>query len=362
MSGRVRDKAGRLTVPVLLAALSVLAGAGSVPPAAAKAGGEAAKAPPAPAPAGMVWIPGGEFSMGSDSKLARPDERPVHRVRVDPFWMDATEVTNAQFRRFVEATGYVTTAEKPPRREDIMAQLPPGSPPPPPESLKPGALVFASPAGHEYWWKWVPGADWRHPEGPGSSIEGKDDYPVVQVSWIDAEAYARWAGKRLPTEAEWEFAARGGLRGKTYAWGNADPYQGKPRANIWQGVFPQRDQATDGYRGASPVRSFPPNGYGLYDMAGNAWEWVLDWYRPDTYARQTGEKVAVNPQGPADSHDPEEPYIPKRVQRGGSFLCHSDYCASYRPSARMKASPDTGLMHTGFRCVLSAKPFAPAGK
>jgi sulfatase modifying factor 1 len=333
MSGRVA---------LLLAALSVLAGA--------------VAAQPAPAPAGMVWIPGGEFGMGSDSKLARPDERPVHPVRVDPFWMDATEVTNAQFRRFVEATGYVTTAEKPPRLEDIMAQLPPGTPPPPAETLKPGSLVFAAPAGGEYWWKWVPGADWRHPEGPGSSIEGKDDHPVVQVSWFDAEAYARWAGKRLPSEAEWEFAARGGLRGKPYVWGDADPYQGKPRANIWQGTFPQRNQAVDSYRGASPVRSFPPNGYGLYDMAGNVWEWVLDWYRPDTYAGRAGAKAAMNPQGPADSYDPEEPYIPKRVQRGGSFLCHVDYCASYRPSARMKASPDTSLVHTGFRCVLSAQP------
>ncbi|QXP84994.1 formylglycine-generating enzyme family protein [Methylococcus sp. Mc7] len=308
----------------------------------------------------MVSIPGGEFDMGSDARLARPDERPVHRVQVDPFRMDATEVTNAQFRRFVEATGYVTTAEKPPRLKDVMAQLPPGSPTPPPASLVPGALVFVSPSGGEWWWRWVAGADWKHPQGPASNVEGLDNHPVVQVSWFDAEAYCRWAGKRLPTEAEWEFAARGGLKGKTYAWGDADPYHGKPLANIWQGDFPRQNTVADGYKGTSPVRSFPPNGYGLYDMTGNVWEWVQDWYRFDAYARRASKSVPANPQGPADSFDPEEPYIQKRVQRGGSFLCDDGYCASYRPSARMKASPDTGLSHTGFRCVVSsAAPHRP---
>lgn len=305
-------------------------------------------------PTDMVLIPGGEFAMGSDSPFARPDERPVHRVQVDSFWMDVTEVTNAEFRRFVKATNYVTTAEKPPRMEDIMAQLPPGSPPPDPETLKAGSLVFTYPAGHEYWWRWVPGADWRHPAGPGSSIEGKDNYPVVQVSWFDATAYAQWAGKRLPTEAEWEFAARGGLKEKTYAWGDENPYQGKPRANIWQGEFPKQDTGKDGHRGIAPVRSYAPNGYGLYDMAGNVWEWVQDWYRADAYAAGDAKKVVDNPQGPADSNDPEEPYIQKRSQRGGSFLCDKSYCVSYRVSARMKASPDTGLSHTGFRCVKPA--------
>jgi formylglycine-generating enzyme required for sulfatase activity len=302
----------------------------------------------------MIKIPGGEFMMGSDAKSARPDEQPVHRVKVDGFYMDATEVPNAEFRRFVGETGYVTTAEKPPRLEDIMAQLPPGSPPPPPESLKPGSLVFTAPkAPGEYWWKWVDGANWRHPQGPLSSVEGLDNHPVVQISWDDAVAYARWAGKRLPTEAEWEFAARGGIQGKTYIWGNEDPYQGKPKANIYQGNFPLKDDVTDGYAGTAPVKSFSANPYGLYDMTGNVWEWVQDWYRHDAYAGLNKNKLTLNPQGPSESLDPEEPYIKKRSQRGGSFLCDKSYCASYRPSARMKASPDTGLVHTGFRCVQS---------
>jgi sulfatase modifying factor 1 len=307
--------------------------------------------PQSTAPPGMVFIPGGEFLMGSDKALSRPDERPVHQVKVGPFWMDTTEVTNAQFKSFVEATHYVTTAEIPPRMEDIMAQLPPGSEQPPAESLQAGSLVFAIPKGVEYWWQWVNGADWRHPEGPLSNIDGKDNYPVVQVSWFDAVAYAKWAGKRLPTEAEWEFASRGGLKGKTYVWGDEAPAKGKPKANTWQGEFPKSNLGTDGHTGSSPVGSFAPNGYGLYDMAGNVWEWVQDFYRSDAYQLQSDKKVAVNPQGPKDSFDPEEPYITKRTQRGGSFLCEEKFCASYRPSGRMKASPDTGLIHTGFRCV-----------
>ena len=305
-------------------------------------------------PDGMVWIPGGEFQMGSEAKMARPDERPVHRVKVDGFFMDATEVTNAEFKRFVEATGYLTTAEVPPKLEDIMAQVPAGTPPPAPESLKPGSLVFTSPKSQgEYWWKWVDGANWRHPTGPDSTIDGKDNHPVVQVSWDDAVAYARWAGKRLPTEAEWEFAARGGLKGKPYIWGDHDPYEGKPRANIWQGEFPAKDEGTDGYVGTAPVKSFSANPYGLYDMTGNVWEWVQDWYRADAYVTDAKNKLTLNPQGPSDSFDPEEPTIKKRSQRGGSFLCDRSFCASYRPSARMKSSPDTGLVHTGFRCVQS---------
>ena len=305
---------------------------------------------------GMVLIPGGDFIMGSDKPMARADERPAHAVRVDAFWMDAHEVTNGEFARFVKSTKYVTTAELAPRVEDILAQLPPGSPPPPAASLKPGALVFAQPDGNEYWWRWIEGADWRHPTGPGSNIRSKDNFPVVQVSWFDAVAYAKWAGKRLPTEAEWEFAARGGLKSKNYVWGNEDPAQGRPRANIWQGEFPKRNAAADGFSGASPVGSFAANGYGLYDMAGNVWEWVQDFYRADAYAvrgRGLGQEVLVNPRGPDDSFDPEDPYIVKRVQRGGSFLCAEDFCASYRPSGRMKASPDTGLLHSGFRCVVS---------
>lgn len=317
------------------------------------------KVPPQAPPPGMVLIRGGEFVMGSNAEDARPDEKPAHKVKVSSFYMDATEVTNAEFRAFVNATGYVTTAEKTPSKEDIMAQLPPGSPPPPDELFTPGSLVFVTPENPaEYWWKWTPGANWKHPHGPNSSIDGKDDYPVVQVSWLDAEAYARWAGKRLPTEAEWEFAARGGLKGKIYAWGDKDPYEGTAQANIWQGPFPRQDTGADGFKGAGPVKRFKPNGYGLFDMTGNVWEWVADWYRHDAYAQLTASKGPVSdPQGPIDSFDPEEPYSKKRVQRGGSFLCDRSFCRSYRVSARMKSSPDTGLEHTGFRCV---KPLTPS--
>jgi formylglycine-generating enzyme required for sulfatase activity len=308
-------------------------------------------------PAGMRWVPGGEFTMGSDSELAWPDEKPAHRVRVDGFWMDETEVTNAQFRAFVEATGYVTTAEKPPDAGELLKQLPPGTPPPPPESLVPGSLVFTPTAGpvrlddYSQWWKWTPGASWRHPEGPGSGLNGKDDHPVVHVSWDDAVAYAKWAGKRLPTEAEWEFAARGGLDGKTYVWGDEPFSEDKPQANIWQGEFPYHNTAKDGYERTAPVKSYPPNGYGLYDMAGNAWEWCADWYARDLYRQRAGRGVVVNPTGPERSDDPAHPFEPRRVQKGGSFLCCDQYCSRYRPGARHGCSPDTGMSHVGFRCV-----------
>ena len=306
----------------------------------------------------MVWIPGGEFTMGTDSDLGWPDEKPAHRVRVDGFWMDETEVTNAQFRAFVEATGYVTTAEKPPDVEEILRQSPPGTPPPPKEKLVPGSLVFqltAEPVkdmrDYWQWWHWVPGANWRHPEGPGSSIVGKDDHPVVHVSWDDAVAYAKWAGKRLPTEAEWEFAARGGLENKPYVWGDEKPTDIKIFANIWQGEFPYRNTARDGFVRTAPVKSFAPNGYGLYDMAGNVWEWCGDLYRADLYRLRAHDEVIVNPSGPATAMDPRNPRAASRVQRGGSFLCHDSYCSRYRPSARHGCSPDTGMSHVGFRCV-----------
>ena len=311
---------------------------------------------------GMRWIPGGEFAMGSDTPDSRDDEHPIHKVRVDGFWMDETDVTNAQFRKFVEATGYVTTAERKPDWEELKKQLPPGTPKPPEDKLVPASIVFTPTSGpvplndYSQWWNWVPGADWKHPHGPGSNIDGKDDYPVIQVSWDDATAYAKWAGKQLPTEAQWEFAARGGLDGKKYWWGNEDPTDDGPfHCNIWQGHFPDNDTAKDGYTEPSPVHAFKPNGYGLYDMAGNVWQWCADWYRGDTYAMEAQGGVATNPPGPANSLDPEEPYTPKHVIRGGSFLCNASYCSSYRVAARMKSTPDSSTNHTGFRCVIAAK-------
>ncbi len=316
---------------------------------------------PAEIPAGMVWIPGGEFTMGTDSQAAWPDEKPAHRVRVDGFLMDVTEVTNAQFSAFVAATKFVTTAEKAPTLEEIMSQVPPGTPPPAKEMLVPGSLVFTPPAGrvnlgdYSRWWTWTPGANWRHPEGAKSSIEGRDLHPVVHVSWDDAIAYARWAGKRLPTEAEWEFASRGGLAGKRYVWGDENPTDKEARANIWQGEFPHRNTAGDGFARTAPVKSFAPNGYGLYDTAGNVWEWCADWYDPGLYSRRAGKGPVVNPIGPERSNNPDRPFEPQRVQRGGSFLCDENYCLRYRPSARQGSSPDSGMSHVGFRCALTPK-------
>ncbi len=295
--------------------------------------------------------------MGADNDAGRADEYPKHRVHVNGYWMDATEVTNAQFRAFVEATGYLTTAERKPDWEALRQQLPPGTPRPPDSVLVPSSLVFfalsqpVSLTDYSQWWRWVEGADWRHPKGPGSSIEGKDTHPVVQVSWDDAVAYATWAGKRLPTEAEWEWAARGGRPNALYPWGNEAIEVGKPKANTWQGRFPITNTRRDGYYTTAPVKAFAANGYGLYDMAGNVWEWCHDWYRADYYAYLDRTGTANDPKGPEQSYDPEEPTVPKRVQRGGSFLCNEAYCSSYRTSARMRSSPDTGLSHTGFRCV-----------
>ena len=305
--------------------------------------------------AGMVFIPGGTFSMGCADKDGRADEYPVHTVTIDSFWMDATEVTNDQFEKFVKATGYITTAERAPDWEELKKQLPAGTPKPPDSVLVAASLVFV-PA-HQaislddpsQWWHWQSGANWRHPQGPGSNIKGKGSYPVVQVSWEDAMAYATWADKRLPTEAEWEFAARAGQTGKPFTWGSEPIDAGKPKANTWQGHFPDKNTCKDGFANTAPVRSYAANAYGLYDIAGNVWEWCADWYRADYYTQ--AKNVLVNPKGPTSSYDPDEPTVPKRVVRGGSFLCHDSYCASYRVSARMKTSPDTGLEHTGFRCV-----------
>ena len=290
-------------------------------------------------PAGMVRIPGGTFRMGAAD--GPPDESPVRTVRVSSFLMDRRDVTNAEFARFVRATGYRTVAERP---------LDPAKfPGVPKNKLKPGGVVFQN------GWTYVPGANWRHPDGPASSIRGKDRHPVVQVAWDDAAAYARWAGKRLPTEAQWEYAARGGRPPTRYTWGDAPFSPKRPQANIWQGPFPAKNLLQDGYRETSPVGSFPPNPFGLYDMAGNVWEWCADWYRPDAYARM----AARDPQGPSSGEDPDEPGVPKRVLRGGSFMCADCYCKGYRPSARMKSSPDTGLFHAGFRCVVDLPESSP---
>jgi formylglycine-generating enzyme len=298
------------------------------------------KAPPA-----MVWIPGGTFLMGTNDKESFPNERPAHFVQVQGFWMDAHDVTNAEFSKFVEATGYVTTAEHKIDWEDLKKELAPGTPKPDDSDLAPGALVFTPTSGPvplndlSVWWRWVHGANWRHPEGPASSIQGREDHPVVQVSWHDAVAYAQWAGKRLPTEAEWEFAARGGLESKRYVWGDDFQPGGKHMANTWQGLFPVQDSGEDGFVGTSPVGSFPANGYGLYDMAGNVWQWCSDWYRVDSHIEAASKNVCRDPGGPTESYDPADPYAPKRVVKGGSFLCNPSYCESYRPSGVEERRP-----------------------
>ena len=315
---------------------------------------------PGPAPEGMVWIPGGEYSMGSDaageSLCGQPgvtrDAQPIHRVYVDAFWMDATEVTNEQFEKFVAATGYVTVAEKKPTAEEF-----PGAPP---ENLIAGSTVFAPTPqpvaldNYFQWWTYEPGANWRHPAGPGSDLKGREKYPVVQIAYEDAEAYAKWAGKRLPTEAEWEFAARGGEAGRLYAWGDELKPGGKFQANIYEGNFPVEngDTGEDGHKGIAPVAQYAANGYGLHDVAGNVWEWCSDWYRVDTYARQKlAGGTAKNPKGPSTPYDPAEPDQKKRVHRGGSFLCTDLYCTRYMVGTRGKGEVRTASNHLGFRCV-----------
>lgn len=313
-------------------------------------------------PKNMAWIPGGKFQMGSDSRLARHNEMPAHSVRVDGFWMDQTDVTNAQFAAFVKATGYVTTAERKPDWQTLKVQLPPGTPKPPANKLRPGAMVFVGtthPVPLEdasQWWRFVPDANWRHPQGPQSNIVGKEDHPVVQVSYEDAQAYAKWAGKRLPTEAEWEFAARGGLAKKNYLWGNEFKPHGNTMANTFAGEqFPVVTSAYQAKISTTKVASYPPNGYGLYDMAGNVWQWVADWYHADAFVQQAKLANVINPQGPSDSFDPGDAYTPlnapKKVIRGGSFLCDENFCSSYRPSARRGVDPYNPMAHIGFRLV-----------
>jgi formylglycine-generating enzyme len=320
--------------------------------------------PPGAAPPGMVWIPGGEFSMGAQDPpdmdeaglKAAVDSRPVHRVYVDGFYMDKTDVTNEEFAGFVRSSGYVTVAERKPRAEDF--------PDAPPENLVAGSVVFSPPGrpvpleSRFLWWNYVPGANWRHPLGPRSNIRSRPDYPVVQIAYEDAAAYAQWAGKRLPTESEWEFAARGGLAGKPFVWGDQFRPGGKWMANTYQGRFPTTDTGDDGHAGIAPVAQYPPNGYGLYDMAGNVWQWTSDWYRPDYYQQLAAEGgVARNPRGPDSSYDPSEPGQPERVQRGGSFLCTDQYCSRYIVGTRGKGDIRTGTNHLGFRCVMTREQY-----
>lgn len=318
---------------------------------------------PGSLPEGMVYIPGGEFSMGSldptemmcGGDQPMDDARPLHRVYLDGFFMDATEVTNEEFDRFVKATGYETVAERKPTREEF--------PDVPEERLVAGSVVFSPPPrpvpldDHYQWWSYVAGANWQHPDGPSSDLKGREKFPVVHIAYEDAAAYAKWAGKRLPTEAEFEFAARGGLTGKPYAWGDELKPGGKWPANIYQGKFPVKggDSGEDGFKGIAPVGQYRPNGYGLFDVGGNVWEWTSDWYRADYYstlAEQGG--IARNPQGPPTSLDPAEPDQPKRVQRGGSFLCTDEYCTRYMVGTRGKGEVRSASNHLGFRCVKDA--------
>jgi formylglycine-generating enzyme len=301
---------------------------------------------------GMRRVPGGTFRIGSDHHYA--EERPAHSVRVDGFWMDETTVTNAAFAAFVAATGYVTVAERP-----LDPAMYPGADA---AMLVPGALVFRMTAGPvdtrdiSNWWHWTPGAYWRAPEGPGSGIDDRADHPVVHVAFEDAAAYARWAGKDLPTEAEWECAARGGLDGAEFAWGGELQPDGVDLANTWQGPFPWRNFATDGFAGTCPVRAFPPNGYGLFEVCGNVWEWTTDWWGTRHAVDPAKPCCApANPRGPAmeGSFDAAQAAIriPRRAVKGGSFLCAPSYCRRYRPAARHAQMVDTGMSHIGFRCI-----------
>ena len=311
------------------------------------------------APAGMVWVEGGTFRMGSDRHY--PEEAPAHQVRVDGFWIDRTPVTNRQFREFVKATGHVTVAEIPPDPKDYPGALP--------HMLRAGSLVFSPPKQvanlHDWsqWWSFKFGADWRRPYGPRSSISGLAEHPVVHVAYRDAEAYARWVGKELPTEAEWEFAARGGLDGAEFAWGDEFAPGGRQMANTWQGGFPLENTRLDGFERTSPVTAFAPNGYGIHDMIGNVWEWTTDWF--SSQHRGDASKPCCIPENPRggredQSYDPCQPQItiPRKVVKGGSHLCAPNYCRRYRPAARHAQPVDTSMSHVGFRCVVRSRPGA----
>lgn len=305
---------------------------------------------------GMVLIRGGSFYMGTNEIDAYAVEKPAVKREVGSFWMDETEVTNGQFAEFVKATGYVTLAERPVDWEELKKQLPPGTPKPADEAMQPGSLVFLPPSHavplHDIsqWWQWVIGASWQHPNGPGSSIEGMEDYPVVHIAYEDAQAYAQWAGKRLPTEIEWEYAAKSGNSHQRYAWGDEFRPAGAFMANTFQGKFPNQDTAEDGFAGIAPIKRFPPNEFGLYDMIGNVWELTSDWYDAIKFNRIAGNAP------PLDSsinlcYNPSNPFAMEKVIKGGSFLCADDFCINYRPSARQSQAYDSGTSNIGFRCV-----------
>lgn len=307
---------------------------------------------------GMVFIEGAIFEMGADNNQARPDEYPKHPVQVNSFYIDIHEVTNAQFKAFVDETGYITVAEKDVEWETLRSTLPPGTPKPHDSLLVAGSMVFTPPSyavalnDYSQWWTWTKGASWRHPKGPGSSIEGIENHPVVHVCYHDALAYCEWAGKRLPTEAEWEYAARGGLENKVYPWGDEHIEAGLPKANSWQGNFPNINTLKDGFVTTSPVQTYAANGYGLYDMGGNVWEWTADWYDKDYYQTLPENEVTFNPKGPDKTFDTRNQYEESKTIRGGSFLCNDSYCSSYRVAARMPGEIYSGMSHTGFRCVM----------
>ena len=306
----------------------------------------------------MVIIEQGIFSMGaSDQNGALNREYPIHKVKVNSFLMDIHEVTNAQFKTFIDESGYITTAEKKIDWEELKKQLPENTPKPDEELFEPGSLVFSMPnkitslIDFSQWWKWTKGANWKQPMGPNSSIIGIENHPVVHISYQDANEYAKWCGKRLPTEAEWEWAAKGGLNNNIYPWGNENVNDGEAKCNFWSGNFPLENNEKDGYILTAPVMKYPANKYGLYDMAGNVWEICSDWYDANYYRTLSKNELTINPKGPKTWNYPREPNDPKKVVRGGSFLCNDSYCSSYRVSARMPYSKDTGMSHTGFRCV-----------
>lgn len=310
-------------------------------------------------PKGMVWVPGGHFTQGAreGDSFALDHEKPAHPVAVDGFFMDITEVTNDQFSEFVKQTGYITIAEREIQWNELKKQLPDGTPKPHDSILQPGSLVFKKtktsvPNLYDFsqWWEWRIGANWKHPKGPGSSIEGKGNYPVVHIAYPDAVAYCKWAGRKLPTEAQWELAASAGMNNKPFTWDD-NVAELDTKANTWTGEFPTQNDQKDGFENKAPVKSFPPNSYGLYDMAGNVWEWTQDWYHVDYYKQLLNKGVIHNPEGAKKAFNPNNPYAQEKIIKGGSFLCSDSYCASYRISARMATSIDSGQEHLGFRTI-----------